>query len=794
MDPLTAIGLASAIVQFIDFGFKVYKRLDEFSSNSSDVPRSLQAISTQIPLLLNSLSRIKSDSNIKTLDFDTKCIIRGIVSGCMVQIAEIEKMIDEISRTPGDSLKVKVKKVFTSLRYDEKVWAVERNLQTYISVLILHHVIDSNEAPPPPVEDTFFDVREKRVSPFVERLHLIKQLEDHLYVATRSQTKDPIILLLAGDKGVGKTQLALEYCYQAHALRQFRTVFWLDASTLENLYLGFEGMYATIKRSTDGSRKEKIAFVANFFNDLWHPWLLILDKYEPSLMYNHIMDILPSRGYGGIILITSAQAQDGLGKVLRVSKFHDVNEQAALNSVLVQEVQRKNEEGIQRAVDHGADVNTLIWEEWPVLHRCALFGLSDSVTYLLERGAVPNPLSTKIKSPLYWAANGCHIKVTSLLLDHEDSNGLYSSAADNQAVFNEAAENGSLEIMRMIQTRREIVLNAKNPYDATPLQTASKKGHTEVVRFLIDEGALFKLQSQAEGALIAAATAGHLDVVKIICDEGKVTPNVFDGDRKTPLLCAASSKDDSSRLENGLEMAKFLLSKGADPNPIGSSDGPLHQASVHNHVQMVTLLLEHGADPTRYINGWCPLTNAIRFKNPATVTLLLATKISDHAARQSWLDRSLRYACRTGERGIVLQLLQAGADIDAVEVEGVPKGASPLLLTILNGHVKTAQLLIRRGAKQDVADEKGRLALPLAAENGYEMLVRDLIRAGGDANLKSGENEDTSLMLAAGKGHEKVVKVLIENGADKEMMNKFGELALDVAEEKGHEKIVLLLE
>jgi hypothetical protein len=362
MDPLSAIGLASAIVQFIDFGFKVAKRLDEFSKNG-DVPRSLQAISTQLPLLLNSLGRIKSDAHIKDLDFDTKCILRGIVTGCMAQIVEVETMVNEVSRTPGDSLKVKIKKVFTSLRYDEKVWDVERNLQTYISVLILHHVIDSKDAPLPLADETYFDVREKRVLPFVDRPRLIEQLEEHFYAAARSQTKDPVILILAGDKGVGKTQLALEYCNQAYLLRQFRTVFWLDASTLENLCLGFEGMYATIKRSTDGSRAEKLAYVTNFLNDLWHPWLLVLDNYEPTLLYNHIMEILPSRGYGGMILITRDQAHDGLGKILRVPKFLAADDQNALNSLLVQEVQRKDEEGIERAVNQGADVNALIWDE-----------------------------------------------------------------------------------------------------------------------------------------------------------------------------------------------------------------------------------------------------------------------------------------------------------------------------------------------------------------------------------------------------------------------------------------------
>jgi hypothetical protein len=109
----------------------------------------------------------------------------------MAQIVEVESMANEISCMPGDSFKVKMRKVFTTLKYDEKVWEVERNLHTYISVLILHHVIDSTDSILPPVEDTFFEVREKRVSPFVERPVLMEDLDAHLHMPQDLKPKIP---------------------------------------------------------------------------------------------------------------------------------------------------------------------------------------------------------------------------------------------------------------------------------------------------------------------------------------------------------------------------------------------------------------------------------------------------------------------------------------------------------------------------------------------------------------------------------------------------------------------------
>jgi ankyrin repeat protein len=316
----------------------------------------------------------------------------------------------------------------------------------------------------------------------------------------------------------------------------------------------------------------------------------------------------------------------------------------------------------------------------------------------------------------------------------------------------------------------------------------------EMLKFLIDQGALLEDHSQADEARIGAAGAGHLEAVKVLCSKGKVNPNVQDGQGRTALYYAAALKDTKSNQENGEEMAKFLLAKGADPNPLSSADGPLHQAALHGHLNMVHLLLEHGADPTRDGNGWCPLTNAIKYKSPEAMNLLLQVKISDPMVRNAWLERSLLYASRVGERGAVLQLLRAGANINAVEDEGVPKGATP----------PTARHPKWPSKNRPTTNPPRRPTRPRRRERPTSPIIscREWLRScgsrphtrWGDPNLKSGVNEDTLLILAAAKQHEKVIKVLLENGADKEAANRFGETALDIAEEKGQEEIVKLLE
>ena len=54
-EALAAVGLASAIVQFIDFGTKILTRLADFSTEAEEVPKTFRLIKVQLPLILNTL-------------------------------------------------------------------------------------------------------------------------------------------------------------------------------------------------------------------------------------------------------------------------------------------------------------------------------------------------------------------------------------------------------------------------------------------------------------------------------------------------------------------------------------------------------------------------------------------------------------------------------------------------------------------------------------------------------------------------------------------------------------------
>jgi ankyrin repeat protein len=159
----------------------------------------------------------------------------------------------------------------------------------------------------------------------------------------------------------------------------------------------------------------------------------------------------------------------------------------------------------------------------------------------------------------------------------------------------------------------------------------------------------------------------------------------------------------------------------------------------------------------------------------------------------AYRNDALQYAGRTGNRELALSVLRAegGADINTKD----RIGATPLLLAIRKGDVQTARLLIRYGARQNIPDNDGVYPLLLAAESGHELIVRDLLRAKDGPGLDVKDNdENAALILAAKGGHDKTVKVLLEGGADRDEINKYGETALDVAEEKDLKDVIKVLE
>uniref|UniRef100_A0A1A9VJN9 ANK_REP_REGION domain-containing protein n=1 Tax=Glossina austeni TaxID=7395 RepID=A0A1A9VJN9_GLOAU len=112
-----------------------------------------------------------------------------------------------------------------------------------------------------------------------------------------------------------------------------------------------------------------------------------------------------------------------------------------------------------------------------------------------------------------------------------------------------------------------------------------------------------------------------------------------------------------------------------------------------------------------------------------------------------------------------------------------------LHIAAANGLAKVTELLIKKGAEVDKANQYRCIPLHYAAENGHKEIVNALIENGADVNAV-GEDEWTPLHYAAVEGHTEIVNALIAKGADVNAVNQNGSTPLHFAAVGDHTEIV----
>ena len=123
---------------------------------------------------------------------------------------------------------------------------------------------------------------------------------------------------------------------------------------------------------------------------------------------------------------------------------------------------------------------------------------------------------------------------------------------------------------------------------------------------------------------------------------------------------------------------------------------------------------------------------------------------------------------------------------------------SALRIAAGNDHASLVKFLIEAGADVNVRASNVNpgsasmyTALYAAADRGHTLVVMDLIMAGADLNIAT-SNDSTPLDVAAQNGHDGVVALLIQAGAN--LHKGFqGWTPLQIAVDKKHEKIVKML-
>jgi ankyrin repeat protein len=316
---------------------------------------------------------------------------------------------------------------------------------------------------------------------------------------------------------------------------------------------------------------------------------------------------------------------------------------------------------------------------------------------------------------------------------------------------------------------------------STPLHWATYKIDRELVQVLLKKGARPNVVNRYGASPLAEAVrVANGEIVAMLLEAG-ADANVTNEDGQTSLMLAART--------GNVDVARLLVQHGADVNRRERfrDQSAVMWAAAQNHPDMVAFLVSRGADLTARAkaNDWeTQITSEprVQYRPAGGLTPLL-------------------YAARAGCLGCVTSMLEAGADKDRPN----PDGMTPMMMALDNGYPAVARYLLDRGANPHTWDWWGRTPLYIAVtmRGGQDSragartpesldFIRAVLDAGANPNAQLAFKEPsrggrdnrfrddllttgaTPLLRAAQTFDNDVIRLLLEKGALVDLPNASG--------------------
>lgn len=227
-------------------------------------------------------------------------------------------------------------------------------------------------------------------------------------------------------------------------------------------------------------------------------------------------------------------------------------------------------------------------------------------------------------------------------------------------------------------------------------------------------------------ALTIACDKGHSEIVKLLVEKG-ADVNIADGRGRSPLVLALD--------HFYYELASYLLDHGADPDArwMPGRDTALMKCAERGAGPMVRLLIKKGADVNAAnAYGRTAMTIALENSNLDLVKLLLEcnSKIDLDYVRDSWIPgRLISY----GNADLLGILVESGLELKATQ-----KSDPLIVMACQHEHLEIISLLLEKGADINETGRDGTTALMAAVRTGKPEIVRCLLDHGADVNHISG--------------------------------------------------------
>ncbi|MCL5272806.1 MAG: ankyrin repeat domain-containing protein, partial [Gammaproteobacteria bacterium] len=226
----------------------------------------------------------------------------------------------------------------------------------------------------------------------------------------------------------------------------------------------------------------------------------------------------------------------------------------------------------------------------------------------------------------------------------------------------------------------------------TPLELAAINGYTLIVSLLLEKNSAV-IKSDYGFAVLHQVIKSDInlleqrvEVAKLLLSMG-ANPDALDEHGNTPLLTAVE--------HNRPSFIKVLVDEHANLEFIGKDGNtPLHKAIIKGNKQLVKSILDAGANLEGLAyNGFTPLIRAVKLHHEPIARLLLK-KGALPEAMCSLRYTPLAVATGIGDKPLVKLLLQYNANIEALSQSNL----TPLCIAVQKNNISLVRYLIKKDA------------------------------------------------------------------------------------------------
>ncbi|XP_071154184.1 serine/threonine-protein phosphatase 6 regulatory ankyrin repeat subunit B-like [Mytilus edulis] len=454
------------------------------------------------------------------------------------------------------------------------------------------------------------------------------------------------------------------------------------------------------------------------------------------------------------------------------------------------------------------------------LHTACGKGYMDIVHLLLLYNCNINQTDRYKRTPLFIASENDQHDIVKVLLDFKSDVNIPNSTGKN--ALHVACQGRNMTTINYLLATKRCNINQVDTKKETPLFSACKEGHNDVVELLISNNADLNIRNIfGETVLHIACIQRNYNTVKILL-KSNIDINQTDSKKRTPLFIASVVDRRSSGICGYKDIVRILLDHYADVSICNRNNQYIPDvARIYGYADIIDIFDKYQFESKNSKNeesnikifnaskegrievihnflgkeyslnirnkyGQTPLHVACIHRRYNIIKLLLNNNCDINAVDNN-NKSALSLASEIGDEEIVLQLDNNNADVNISNCTS----QSPIHIACEFGYTKIVKTLLRT-CSINLGDSNNCTPLYLSSKYGRIDIVQLLISKNADINYTDNDNR-TPLLVACEAAHIDIIKLLIDNKVDINLGNNNNETPLHIACKQGDGNIAQLL-